>query len=139
MSEDKYVESESPGWNVNVMLAPNAVEVLEQLFFQGPTWDGYIISKSGRDQLFDLKLAGRVEGYSFLTAPGVRLALQNRVERKKEKRERERRERLSRMETIEQMFSPVNHAGMGGTQNQQQSVVGLEEILRPEKPASFPT
>ena len=130
---DKYVESESPGWNVNVLLAPNAVEVLEQLFFQGPTWDGNIISKSGRDQLFDLKLAGSVEGYSFLTGPGVRLALQNRVDRKKEKRERERRERLSRMEAIEQMFTANNACDGAAIQSQQNSVVGLERLLQPEQ------
>ena len=49
----------------SVTLAGNEIEVLEQLFMFGPTWDGNIISKSGRDHLFDLKLASRVEGYSY--------------------------------------------------------------------------
>jgi hypothetical protein len=122
--------SESPGFNVTVSLAGNAVEVLEQLFFQGPTWDGNIISKSGRDDLFDLKLAGRVEGYSFLTAAGVRLALQNRVERKKEKRERQRGEWITRYHN---MASIVNPEQCGQAQTiDRPTVEELERLLRTE-------
>lgn len=73
-------ECEQPAsFTVSVSLKANEIEVMEQLFFFGPTWDGNIVSKSGRDQLFDLKLASRVEGYSFLTADGIRLALRNGV------------------------------------------------------------
>src|SRR5688572_10120614 len=79
MSEDR----ESPGFNVTVPLSGAAIEVLHCLFIHGPTWDGDVPSKSGRDELFDLKLIGRCEGYQFLTLPGVRLALANKIDRHK--------------------------------------------------------
>ena len=113
----------------SVTLAGNEIEVLEQLFMFGPTWDGNIISKSGRDQLFDLKLASRVEGYSFLTGAGVRLALSNRVDRKKETKRRRERERLSKLDSIESLLS-ANQCGM---EAQQQTVQGLQALLEPEK------
>ncbi len=77
-------ECEQPAsFTVSVSLKANEIEVMEQLFFFGPTWDGHIVSKAGRDQLFDLKLASRVEGYSFLTADGIRWALRNGLDRKR--------------------------------------------------------
>lgn len=57
------------------VLSSAAVEVLGQLFVFGPTWDGDIASKSGRGELFNLKLADRADGWSFLTEAGVRLAI----------------------------------------------------------------
>lgn len=122
-------ESESPGYNITIPLAPNAIEVLEQLFFNGPTWDGNIISKEGRNQLFDLKLAGRLEGYSFLLLAGVRLALQNGVERKKEARDRRQRERLSKLDQVEEMFVPRDHCASGPA-----TVQSLERILAAPEP-----
>lgn len=50
-------------------------EVLMQLFVSGPTWDGNLISKSDRDELFDAGLCGRWEGWNFLTEAGVKVAV----------------------------------------------------------------
>jgi hypothetical protein len=120
-------------FTVNVTLTPVEIEVLEQLFYHGPTWDGNIVSKSSRDQLFDLKLATRVEGWSFLTAAGMRLALQNRLDRKKETRYRRERERMSRLSRIEEIINPTNTAdcAVQGAPR----VQSLQEALsRPENP-----
>lgn len=70
------------GWNRSgamfetKTLSPNAVEMLGQLFVNGPTWDGNVCSKAGRGELFDLKLAFRVEGFTTLTEKGLRLAIE---------------------------------------------------------------
>jgi hypothetical protein len=55
-------------------LRPDAKEMMMQLFLHGPTWDGNVVSKCGRGQLFDLRLADRVEGWTFLTRLGVAVA-----------------------------------------------------------------
>jgi hypothetical protein len=131
------IESVQP-YTVSVSLAANEVEVLEQLFIHGPTWDGNIVSKSGRDQLFDLKLAGRVEGYSFLLAAGIRLCLNNRVDRKKEANRRREREKLAKLDSIEFIVAPTNQAQqngepMGYASPERPTVEGLQELLRPER------
>jgi hypothetical protein len=56
------------------VLSPAAIEVLGQLFSNGPTWDGNICSKSGRGELFALSLCDRTNGFAFLTRDGVELA-----------------------------------------------------------------
>lgn len=48
---------------------------LKQLYLDGPTWDGDLATKSGRDELVDKGLAQRVGGFSFLTYDGVKAAL----------------------------------------------------------------
>lgn len=58
----------------NKPLSKTAVEVFGQLFITGPTWDGAIISKTGRDELFDAGLIARDNGWNFLNTEGVRLA-----------------------------------------------------------------
>lgn len=59
-------------------LSPSAIAVLHQLFKTGPTWDGNIVSKSGRGELIAAGYAGRVSGFrlhfAFLTKDGVALA-----------------------------------------------------------------
>lgn len=50
-------------------------EVLMQLFVDGPTWDGNLISKSDRDDLVEQGYADRAQGWNFLTACGVRQAV----------------------------------------------------------------
>lgn len=50
-------------------------EVMMQLFLFGPIWDGYIVSKAGRDRLCDLGLATHAMGWAFLTREGVRVAI----------------------------------------------------------------
>lgn len=49
-------------------------EVMMQLFVQGPTWDGDLVSKSERDDLVDDGFCNRADGWNFLTAEGVRVA-----------------------------------------------------------------
>lgn len=50
-------------------------EVLMQLFVDGPTWDGNLISKSDRDELLTAGLSTKMEGWNFLTQEGVKFAV----------------------------------------------------------------
>lgn len=52
-----------------------ARDVLMQLFLKGPTWDGNVSSKGGRDELVSLKLAEHRNGWAYLTREGVTLAI----------------------------------------------------------------
>lgn len=54
-------------------LSKFAAEVLLQLWRHGPIWDGYLLSKIGRDELVDQGLVDRTEGFNFLTRDGVRV------------------------------------------------------------------
>lgn len=56
-------------------LSSSAREVLHQLFINGPTWDGDIVSKPGRGDLFKRGLSDRVQGFAFLTRAGMELAV----------------------------------------------------------------
>ena len=60
-------------------------EVLWQLFRNGPTWDGDLIDKQSRTWLMQQGLADKVEGYNFLTEPGVSMAVSLGMDRRKEK------------------------------------------------------
>lgn len=51
------------------------LEVLWQLFRNGPTWDGNIVSKQARDRLIKANLAIREQGWTTLTSEGFRLAI----------------------------------------------------------------
>lgn len=62
-----------------VTLSPTAIEVLGQLFVSGPTWDGNIVSKNGRGELIRAGLAGRNNGWAFLTEEGVVAAVKWKV------------------------------------------------------------
>lgn len=75
----------------NPELSVFAKAMLEQLFFDGPTWDGNCTSKTGRDELVDLGLAVHWNGYCSLTAEGLMQAVGvHKLDRKKEIRHRER-------------------------------------------------
>ncbi len=50
-------------------------EVLMQLFVEGPTWDGNLISKSDRDELVDADLCERWQGWNYLTLDGLKAAV----------------------------------------------------------------
>lgn len=50
-------------------------DVLEQLWLKGPTWDGNIVSKMGRNELVTRGWALHMNGHAFLTAEGVTLAV----------------------------------------------------------------
>lgn len=77
----------------SIDLAPDARECLQQLFFSGPTWDGDIVSKSGRGELFRRGYATRCNGWSSLTEAGLHLAVRAGLGDEKERRDnRKRRE-----------------------------------------------
>ena len=61
----------------------NALEVLWCLFKQGPTWDGNIPSKVGRDYLIDMGLATRRDGWATLTSEGLQAALRLKMDLRK--------------------------------------------------------
>ena len=57
-------------------LDSNEREVFRQLFFHGPTWDGDVASKTGRDGLVDRGLAVRREGWQTLSEAGFIAAVE---------------------------------------------------------------
>lgn len=63
-------------WKFCRKLTPGGTTVLGQLFVNGPTWDGNIVSKPGRAELVALQLAKQESGFSFLTAEGVQVAVE---------------------------------------------------------------
>jgi len=67
-------------------MSTSAFAVLEQLFLVGPTWDGNVISKQGRDELIEYDYAFRVDGYASLTPKGVELVTRSEIAHKKERR-----------------------------------------------------
>lgn len=49
---------------------------MEQLFLNGPTWDGNLISKTGRDELRSLGYIDTYEGgWQWLSHPGTVVAI----------------------------------------------------------------
>ncbi len=50
-------------------------EALMQLFVDGPTWDGNLISKEDRNILVEAGFAERWNGWNFLTQEGVEAAV----------------------------------------------------------------
>jgi hypothetical protein len=57
--------------NMSESEARVALETMCQLFFDGPTWDGNLASKTGRDLLVDLGIAERGHGFQWLTRTGI--------------------------------------------------------------------
>jgi hypothetical protein len=49
-------------------------ELICHMFFDGPIWDGNLISKTGRDNLVKSGAVDRSHGYNFLTMLGMELA-----------------------------------------------------------------
>ena len=43
-----------------VTISKTALDTLEALLIKGPTWDGDVLSKAGRDELLDIKLAAKI-------------------------------------------------------------------------------
>lgn len=65
-------------------LTSAAIDVLRQLFLRGPTWDGNLVSKSGRTELVELGYAEQNnDGWQWLTAAGIELAVTAGRERAK--------------------------------------------------------
>lgn len=59
----------------DIRLDSDEEEVLAQLFVNGPTWDGNLISKSGRNGLAQLDLIDRLNGWQWLNEAGMRYVL----------------------------------------------------------------
>lgn len=57
-------------------LSRSAVEMLGQLYANGPTWDGNVCSKQGRAELIQAGLAWHEHGYASLNPEGVKLAVE---------------------------------------------------------------
>jgi len=73
-------------------LTPAEKEVIKCLFFHGPTWDGNVPSKSGRDSLCKRGLAHHEFAFAFLTRDGVQIAVQELgMDREKERWEAAKR------------------------------------------------
>jgi hypothetical protein len=72
-------------------LSGGAEETLWCLFALGPTEDGNVPSKAGRDDLYDMGLIDRADGWQWLTRDGVMLCLGKDFDRRKEREQRERR------------------------------------------------
>lgn len=51
--------------------SPGEAEMLRQLFFNGPTWDGFVVSKQARDSLVKKGLAFHRHGFASLTEAGI--------------------------------------------------------------------
>ena len=72
-------------------LSGAATDVMYCLFLLGPTEDGNVPSKSGRDDLYSLGLIDRADGWQWLTRDGIMLALGMGLDREKERRQQDRR------------------------------------------------
>lgn len=83
---------------VMIALPGNAAETLRCLFFHGPTWDGNVPSKSGRDELVDMKLAARGNGWQWLTKAGIDACFAAGIHNEKDRRESRERMRRNRLE-----------------------------------------
>lgn len=146
MSDDQC--ESAPAYTTSVKLSSSAIESMRCMFLHGPTYDGNIPSKAGRDELFDLKLATRIRGYSWLTAEGMRMALDNGLDRDKERWERDRRRRMIKLDQIESILmgnqaqsaegqQATDGGVMGlsagsGLANGRPTIEGLERLLKPE-------
>lgn len=66
-------------------------DTLRCLFFHGPTWDGNVPSKQGRDALCRVGIVHHEFGFAFLTRDGVELCIRIGLDRDKEKWQRDGR------------------------------------------------
>lgn len=74
-------------------LSGAATDTLFCLFIHGPTQDGDVPSKSGRDDLYDMGLIDRADGWQWLTRDGIMLSLGKGLDRRKEQWQRDRSNR----------------------------------------------
>lgn len=75
----------------SIDLAPDEKEAMQQLFFNGPTWDGDLVSKAGRTGLVDRGYAERCNGWQQLTSAGFEVAVRAGLGDDKERRDIRRR------------------------------------------------
>lgn len=76
---------------LSIDLAPDEKECLQQLFFNGPTWDGEIVSKAGRAGLHKRGYVERENGWTQLSSAGFVLAVRAGLGDEKERRDYKRR------------------------------------------------
>lgn len=60
---------------IDYALRHGEADVIRCLFFHGPTWDGNIPSKAGRDTLCKRGFVVHAFGYAWLTREGVEFAI----------------------------------------------------------------
>jgi hypothetical protein len=73
-------------------MSSGARECLQQLFLNGPTWDGDLASKNGRSELYKQGFVFIWNGWQSLTEAGMKFAVDVMLlDQVKEKRDRERR------------------------------------------------
>jgi hypothetical protein len=89
---------------IRVALGGGAADTLRCLFFHGPTWDGNVPSKSGRDELVRMGLAARGNGWQWLTGAGMEACFANGIHNEKDSRESRDRQRRIRMEEAARRF-----------------------------------
>jgi hypothetical protein len=70
--DERQLVSSDAKW---VDLSVAAVCALDQLFVDGPTWDGHLVTRFGRDELVTAGFAFRYYGWTALTQDGLNLAL----------------------------------------------------------------
>lgn len=85
---------------LKVALSGNAAEVLRCLFFHGPTWDGNVPSKSGRDELVSMGLAARGKGWQWLTRAGIDACFANGIHDEKDRHESQQRQRRANLRDV---------------------------------------
>jgi hypothetical protein len=83
---------------VMVALTPQAADTLRCLFFHGPTWDGNVPSKTGRDELVNMNMVQRGKGWQWFTRAGIDACFANGIHDEKERRESRERGRRHRLE-----------------------------------------
>lgn len=75
----------------SIDIAPDEKECLLQLFFNGPTWDGDIVSKAGRAGLDRRGYVQRENGWTQLSPAGFVIAVRSGLGDDKERRDNRRR------------------------------------------------
>ena len=75
------------------------------LFYHGPTWDGDVPSKSGRDSLVAAGYAARGHGWQWLTEAGTALCFSKGFAAKKESQDSRRRKKLHDLEEQNKHFA----------------------------------
>lgn len=93
-ARDTCTEGPKP---VRVVLSGSAADTLRCLFFHGPTWDGNVPSKSGRDELVRMGLAARGNGWQWLTSAGMEACFTNGIHDEKDRYEANKRKREARV------------------------------------------
>jgi hypothetical protein len=89
---------------VMVALSGSAAETLRCLFFHGPTWDGNVPSQTGRDELVNMRLAARGNGWQWLTLAGIDACFANGIHDEKDRRESRESQRRVRLEDAARQF-----------------------------------